>query len=159
MEPSFRTHQVILIDRHYYQAHPFHRGDVIIAREGGMVLIKRVFALGGDTFWTLLNADDGQLYREIIDPSMLPRIHRLMPMLPSYKLTRFTVPQGTVYVVGDNTSASVDSRQFGPIPVGAVMGRVIHAPPATTPTTLHMAARWAGARGDGTPSLAQASIR
>src|SRR5215212_9311699 len=48
MEPSFRSNQVILIDRQYYRDHPFRRGDVIIAREGGTVLIKRVFALGGD---------------------------------------------------------------------------------------------------------------
>ena len=33
---------------------------------------------------------------------MLPRFQRLMPMLPSYRLTRFTVPRGSVYVVGDN---------------------------------------------------------
>jgi len=34
-----------------------------------------------------------------------------------------------VYVVGDNTTASVDSRQFGPVPIASVLGRVRNAPP------------------------------
>ena len=159
MEPTFHSHQVILVDRRYYNSHPVHRGDVIIAREGGMVLIKRVFALGGDTLWTLLNADDGELYREIVDPAMLPRMQRLMPQLPSYRLTRYTVPPGTVYVVGDNTSASVDSRHFGPIPVTDVMGRVVNAPPAKLATTLHAVGREASDPGHGTIPVARASLR
>jgi signal peptidase I len=159
MEPTFHSHQVILVDRRYYNDHPVHRGDVIIAREGGMVLIKRVFALGGDTLWTLLNADDGELYREIVDPSMLPRVQRLMPLLPSYRLTRYTVPPGTVYVVGDNTSASVDSRHFGPIPVTDVMGRVVNAPPVRTATSLRAPGREECASGRGTFPVARASLR
>jgi signal peptidase I len=159
MEPTFHTHQVILVDRRYYNHHPVRRGEVIIAREGDMVLIKRVFALGGDTLWTLLNADDGELYREIVDPAMLPRVQRLMPLLPSYRLTRYRVPAGTVYVVGDNTSASVDSRHFGPIPMTDVMGRVVNAPPATTPTSLHLADREECAPGHGTIPIARASLR
>jgi signal peptidase I len=159
MEPTFHSHQVILVDRRYYNDHPVRRGDVIIAREGDMVLIKRVFALGGDTLWTLLNADDGELYREIVDPAMLPRVQRLMPLLPSYRLTRYRVPPGTVYVVGDNTSASVDSRHFGPIPMADVMGRVVNAPPATSPTSLHLAGREECGPGHGTISIARASLR
>jgi signal peptidase I len=159
MEPSFHSHQMILVDRRYYRDHPVRRGDVIIAREGDMVLIKRVYALGGDTLWTLLNSDDGELYREIIDPAMLPRVQRLMPQLPSYRLTRYTVPPGTVYVVGDNTSASVDSRQFGPIAMTEVMGRVVNAPPARTDTLLHAAVRQEGNPGPGTMPMARASLR
>src|ERR1700737_4661384 len=55
MEPSFRSHQIILIDRRYYRDHPMHRGDVVILHADGAVLIKRIYALGGDSFWTLLN--------------------------------------------------------------------------------------------------------
>jgi signal peptidase I len=130
MEPSFRSHQVILIDRGYYRHHTVRRGDVVILRADDAVLIKRVYALGGDSFWTLVNADDGVLYRDIIEPARLARMRRLLPLLPSYRLARVTVPRGMVYVVGDNTNASVDSRQFGPVPAADVLGRVRNAPPA-----------------------------
>jgi signal peptidase I len=158
MEPSFHSRQVILIDRHYYRAHPVKRGDVVIAREGDTVLIKRVYALGGDTFWTLLNADDGQLYREIVEPGMLARMRRLMPMLPSYRLTRFRVPEGSVYVVGDNSSASIDSRHFGPISVSAIMGRVRNAPPEADSRRGAIVRREEGT-GPGTYPVSRASIR
>lgn len=135
MEPSFRSHQIILINRRYYQRHPLRRGDVVILRADGMVLIKRIYALGGDSFWTLLNTDDGELYREIIEPTRLAKIRRLMPLIPSYRLTRTTVPAGMIYVVGDNTNASLDSRSFGPVPISAVLGRVNNAPrPPSAPT-------------------------
>jgi signal peptidase I len=141
MEPSFRSHQIILIDRHYYRDHPLRRGEVIILRENDAVLIKRVYALGGDSFWTLFNADDGDLYREIIEPAKLARMRRLMPLLPSYHLARIRVPPGSVYVIGDNTSASVDSRSFGPVPLSAVLGRVTNAPPAAAEPPLTAVAR------------------
>jgi signal peptidase I len=129
MEPSFHSGQVIVIDRHHYRQHPVRRGDVIVLREGDSILIKRVHAVAGDKIWTLVCTDDGELYREIVEPRMLPRVQRLMPMLPFYRLSRYTVPPGTVYVVGDHTSASVDSRHFGPIPVTDILGRVQNSPP------------------------------
>ncbi len=141
MEPSFRSHQIILIDRHYYRDHPLRRGDVIILRQDDAVLIKRIYALGGDSFWTLMNADDGDLYREIVEPAKLARIRRLLPLLPSYRLTHVKVPPGTVYVVGDNTNASVDSRSFGPVPLAAVLGRVNNAPRAASEPPLTTVAR------------------
>jgi len=142
MEPSFRSHQVILIDRQYYQHHPVRRGEVVILRQDDTVLIKRVYALAGDSFWTMFNADDGELFRDIVSPDKLPRMKRLMPMLPSYRLTRVTVPKDSIYVVGDNTNASIDSRQFGSVPLSAVLGRVRNAPPAAEPPALtHVASR------------------
>ena len=87
MEPSFRSHQMILIDRQYYRHHPVRRGEVIILREDDAVLIKRVYALGGDTFWTLLNADDGVLYPRYRRAGQLSRLappHADAAQLPAH---------------------------------------------------------------------------
>jgi len=34
-----------------------------------------------------------------------------------------TVPPGSVYVVGDEPRRSRDSREFGPVPIGSIVGR------------------------------------
>lgn len=36
------------------------------------------------------------------------------------------VPEGHCWVEGDNSSLSLDSRSFGPIPLGLIRGRVTH---------------------------------
>jgi signal peptidase I len=158
MEPSFHSRQIILIDRGYYRHHSVHRGDVVIVRVPDGVLIKRVFALGGDSFWTLFNADDGELYRDIIEPSRLHRYRKLMPMLSAYRLSHFQVPPGTIYLVGDNVSASVDSRHFGPVPVAAIMGRVRNAPPPVG-VPIYNADASSAPHPDGTKPVARASLR
>ncbi|WP_306366764.1 S26 family signal peptidase [Nocardiopsis sp. CC223A] len=38
---------------------------------------------------------------------------------------RGTVPEGCLVVLGDNPEGSVDSRGFGPVPVGRVVGTVL----------------------------------
>jgi len=37
----------------------------------------------------------------------------------------FTVPEGTLYVLGDNAEVSEDSRDFGPITTDLVRGKVV----------------------------------
>jgi signal peptidase I len=50
------------------------------------------------------------------------------PYLPDRAVTEcapVVVAPGTVYVLGDNRAASVDSRQLGPVATAAVFGRAI----------------------------------
>lgn len=35
------------------------------------------------------------------------------------------VPRGHVWLLGDNASNSVDSRELGPVPIGLIQGRVV----------------------------------
>jgi signal peptidase I len=75
-----------------------------------------VIGLPGDT----LQARDGIVYRngERLDETYLA------PDTPTTDLdTPITVPEGHVFVMGDNRTNSHDSRKFGPIPESSIVGR------------------------------------
>jgi signal peptidase I len=87
--------------------------------------IGRIVALGGETF----ELRDGHVYidGELTDPPT--RLKGLYSAFAS-KLFAFgssavLVPEGCVFVLKDNPGAIMDSRRFGPIQVGQIMGKMI----------------------------------
>ncbi|KAG9002581.1 hypothetical protein FRB93_011455 [Tulasnella sp. JGI-2019a] len=77
------------------------RGDIITflkPTEHSVSVCKRILGLPGDTV--------------CYDPAGLhPSMHII-------------VPQGHVWVQGDNSSHSLDSRAYGPIPMGLIRGKI-----------------------------------
>jgi len=78
-------------------------------------LIKRVIAVEGETIEIVDNilTIDGVAIEE-------PYLTRRVQMGDFGPLT---VPEGHVFVMGDNRNQSEDSRRFGPVPVGEIIGR------------------------------------
>lgn len=89
----------------------------------GQDLIKRVIATEGET----VEASEGRVLinGEPIDESYLPADTTTQNFGP------VMVPDGMVFVMGDNRDASDDSRVFGPVPTDTIVGRafVIVWPP------------------------------
>ena len=102
------------------------RGDVVIVDSYtayGKPLVKRVIAKGGDTvsidYATGTVAVNGEVLQEdyIAEPTYL-----------GYDVTfPYTVPEGTVFVMGDNRNQSLDSRStyVGCIDERDILGRVL----------------------------------
>lgn len=100
------------------------RGDVVIfyhaldenlnAKESK--LIKRVIGVPGDH----ININNNQVY---VNDSLLSE-----PYANGYSaddLEGWDVPQGFVLVMGDNRTASVDSRVWGLLPIEKIVGKVV----------------------------------
>ncbi|MGW2374900.1 signal peptidase I [Kitasatospora sp. NPDC001683] len=102
------------------------RGDVVVFREqawGGELMVKRVVAVGGDTVAT--TADDHRLVvnGQPVDEPYLATDGR---QGESFSVT---VPQGRLFLLGDNRVGSLDSRTHleadgGTVPATAVEARV-----------------------------------
>ena len=128
--PSGSMLETLQIDDHvlsekvsYYFSSP-KRGDIVTFDgtkfEEGKVLIKRVIGVGGD----VIDIHNGYVYlngEKLDEPYTLGK--QTNELSNSENITYpYTVPDGQLWVMGDNRTNSTDSRVFGPIPVENVTG-------------------------------------
>jgi len=91
------------------------RGEIVVFRapdDPGRVYVKRVVALAGD----VVRAEAGGI-RVNGKPVLAGNAGAFGPL---------TVPPGRCFLVGDNLADSRDSRAFGPVEIGAILGRVLY---------------------------------
>jgi len=125
MSPTLHHGQLFLM-RRARRGGRLRRGDVIVYEVQGRQYVKRVYALPGDTVsgidWP---ETDGHPDYVATDREMhiLPELVRRRPGVGEF--VRMTVPPDHVFVLGDATSRSYDSRHFGPIPMQKVKGRLL----------------------------------
>jgi signal peptidase I len=137
MSPSLRNGSIYLFNRNK-DAEPLQLGDVVIFRREGVNYIKRVIALGGDQVYVTTIPSSG--HDELVMDWQLNGMRRAFshPERFSVKVVARKVPPGYCYVVGDHISASVDSRELGPISTDLILGKLI-GPPEPTPELDHLA--------------------
>lgn len=117
MEPTLYGHQRLVIEKVSYHLHPPRRGDIVVIHVpnyGREMLIKRVIALPGET----IQVSNGQVF---IDGQPLQEPYLRTVTRGDYPAT--TVPEGAVFVMGDNRNNSNDSRSFGPITFADIVGK------------------------------------
>jgi signal peptidase I len=127
METTIMTGDRIFSEKITYYTRDVQAGDIVTFDDPvnpGRTLIKRVIATGGQT----VDLRDGVVY---VDDTPLaePYTHGL----PSYPLSStavevsfpYTVPEGSIWVMGDNRTNSADSRSFGAVPVSNVTGKAV----------------------------------
>ncbi len=92
----------------------------------GVTLIKRVIAVGGQT----VDLRDGVVYVDGVaqeeDYTLGKPSYPLDTQAPGVTVEYpYTVPDGYLWVMGDNRTNSLDSRYFGAIPVSSVTSRAV----------------------------------
>ncbi|MDO5478151.1 MAG: signal peptidase I [Clostridia bacterium] len=79
--------------------------------------VKRVIGLPGDK----IKLDDGKVYRNGI---LLKETYVNPAEEPMYATKEIEIPEGYIWVMGDNRNHSTDSRVIGPVPVENVIGKL-----------------------------------
>lgn len=127
MEPTLSDGQRLLVDKITYRLRPPARGEIIVFHypaDPKRKFIKRVVGLPGD----VVQIRGSRLFLNG-EPVEEPYING--PILESFGPVR--VPEGHVFVLGDNRNNSDDSRypDVGPVPMELIVGvaRVVYWPP------------------------------
>jgi signal peptidase I len=125
MEPNFEDHQYLIIDEISYRFRPEARGDVVVFRypkDPRQFFIKRVIGLPGET----VKVKDGKVYISNKDYPNGVAVNEADYLVDAYTAGTKEVQLGAdeYFVLGDNRSASLDSRSFGVVPRRLIIGRV-----------------------------------
>jgi len=146
MEPTLAIGQRVLVDRVSKHFTSFHRGDIVVFKppkgadsetqcgdpnkppdepcpkptpqKSDTNFIKRIIGLPGDR----LKVIKGRAYingKELNEPYIRPD-----PSCPICNEPReITIPPGHLFMMGDNRGESDDSRDWGPVPKGWIIGK------------------------------------
>ena len=110
------------------------RGDIVVFRTEGLPLVppgqfyvKRVAGEPGDR----VRISDGRLFINDKQVSISNALGEIAYNLPQHSpdplpQTDVTVPSNSYFVLGDNSTNSLDSRYWGSLPRGNIIGRVAY---------------------------------
>ncbi len=117
MEPTLYERDFVLVNKIVYRLDLPERGDVVVFRyppnPETTPYIKRVIGLPGDT----IRVTNGTVFA-----NELPLTEPYIKMPPDYN-GMWTVPEGNLFVLGDNRNNSSDSHHWGMVPIENVIGK------------------------------------
>jgi signal peptidase I len=124
MLPTLHEGQFIMVNRFAYKQGGFERGDIIIFHNPTNPeedYIKRLVGIPGD----VIDIENGEVR---VNGMLLDEPYISDP--PQYA-GEWTVPEGYLFVLGDNRNSSYDSHSWGYLPQENVIGKaiVIYWPP------------------------------
>ncbi len=125
MEPNFENGDYLLVDELSYYFRSPERGEVIVFKypqNPTQRYIKRIIGLPGETVKIdnnniiIFNQQGGQILNET---------GYLSSGIPTPGEIQITLDENNYFVLGDNRTASSDSRRWGSLPREDIIGRVI----------------------------------
>ena len=119
MNPTLQDGEYVLVSKVSYKLGQPQHGDIIVFKfPGGQPaqdLIKRIVGLSGDVI---------EVREKVVYVNGLPIDEPYIAAAPLYSGV-WQVPDGFLFVLGDNRNDSSDSHAWGLLPVGNVIGKAI----------------------------------
>jgi signal peptidase I len=127
MAPTLLVGDYVLVDK---APHWPARGDLVVFADPtapGELLVKRIVGLGGEE----ITVQGHEVYincepqREACRPMAEPYADFSDEVRATRDVERVEIPSGTVFVMADNRNAGEDSRHWGAVPHGTIIGRPV----------------------------------
>ncbi len=123
MEGTIMVGDHLITNRLAYKIHNLDRGDIVVfpsPDDEELLLVKRVIGLPGET----VDIIDGDVY---INGDELEEPYVSSPIIDRTKNSSYEVPEGYVFVLGDNRMVSHDSRYWEHtfVDIDSIAGKVI----------------------------------
>jgi signal peptidase I len=118
MRPTLQDGEYILVNKLAYKTGEPHRGDIVVfifPVDPTEDLIKRVIGLPGESV---------AIHNGVVSVNGVPLTEPYIASPPAYD-DEWIVPDGQLFVLGDNRNDSRDSHQWGFLPVENVIGRAV----------------------------------
>ena len=121
MRPTLESEERLVVNKFIYRFRPPEKGEVLVfqyPRDPSRDFIKRVIATPGDT----IEIREG---RVLVNDQLLTEDYILEKTRSEYP--KSTVPEGRVFVMGDNRNNSEDSRfaDVGFVPYDLIKGKAL----------------------------------
>ncbi|MNO71970.1 Signal peptidase I T [compost metagenome] len=133
MKPNFHTGERIIVNKILYDIREPKHGEVVVFHvpSEGRDFIKRVIGVPGDI--VKVEGDTVTINGQVIDEPYIQaaldekhknnELYNTEDNFPNELVSDGKVPEGYVFVLGDNRSNSTDSRRIGFVPYGDIIGR------------------------------------
>lgn len=118
MQPTYGDHEVAIAST---KVDELRRGDVVVVEGPYGSMVKRIAYLPGDKIKYVWFGGEWMMSNE--------RALRMLRHPEKFPTKVVTVPFGTVYVLGDNSLVSIDSRQFGVISIDKITAKIPNPKP------------------------------
>jgi signal peptidase I len=114
-------HDKVILEKYKQFKEDYSRGDIVVIKKNEIInkkIIKRIVGLPNETVEIL----NGYVY---IDGKLLDEPY-LDDTVKTYPNMKMTVPDNSIFVLGDNRENSRDSREIGAIEIDEVLGKAIY---------------------------------
>ena len=118
MLPTLKNGQILLAKK----TNHFERGDIVVVKQEGDIIIKRIAYLPEEYYYTVLDLKSAEMitihneYREMVSS---------IKKYGEDAIRENHLAKNSYFVLGDNSAESDDSRRFGPIYKEQILYKVI----------------------------------